>query len=353
MLIGARTIKTGVAVAISMLICKIWHIEPAIFAAITVVVNMQPSVGKALRNAWEQIGVHILGVALAIVLGLTLGTGPLVIGLAVILIIVLCNRLRWSGAITLGVVSIVFVLDAPKEQFLMQAGFRSVAVFVGLAVALVVNRILRPPAYKARLWQGLQELFAESASYFLRSLVTFISSASLTTFKPEPPAHLEQKLDELTQVYDHAREELTPGDNPLLWERLFEICRGFIERGKNIDDMTTQRVKRRQSPDSPLPTDGVSLEFQAILDLLTVGQGKLFAHVERVSRALHESHRTEPIKYDLEYWTEFDQAMDAWQRKVSGVFYLRAMMEIAVVATEIRWAGRRLRAISKISAKRG
>ena len=348
MSIGARTIKTGVAVAISILICKFLRIEPAIFAAITAVVNMQPSVGKALRNARQQIAVHVLGVALAIVLGMIFGTGPLVIGMAVILIIALCNRLGWSGAITLGVVSIVFILDAPQDQFLMHAGIRSLAVFIGLAVALTVNRILRPPAYKAKLWQGLQDLFQESSSYFLRSMVTFVSSAGLTMFKPAPPVQLEHKLNELMEMYDLAREELTAEDNPLLWERLLEICRGFIERGQNIDEMTAQRVKRRQGLDSPLPTDGMSPEFRAILDLLMVGKEKLAVQLKRVSRALNEDQSTEAMEDDPEFWAEFDQVMDAWQRKVSGVFYLRAMMEIAVVATEIRWAGRRLRTINKM-----
>lgn len=349
-IIGARTVKTGVAVAVAMLVCKIWRIEPAVFAAITAVVNMQPSIGKSLRNAWEQIAVHVLGVGVAVILGIVFGTSPLVLGLAVILIIVLCNRLHWSGAITLGVTSIIFILDAPKDQFLSHAVTRSLAVFIGLGVALVLNRFLKPPVYKAKLWGELTKLFNDSSSYFLESLVTFITSANLQEFRPELPNILEKKLHEVTQLHERAREEITDSDNPLLWERLLEICRGFIERGQTIDDMTAQRVMRRQTLDAQLPPDWVSPEFRAILDVLRIGEEKLSVRVQKVGRAFNETHSEEPIEDDLEYWTIFDQAMDAWQRKVSGVFYLRAMMEVAVVATEIRWAGRRLRAIYNISA---
>jgi len=349
-IVGARTVKTGVAVAVAMLICKIWQIEPAVFAAITAVVNMQPSIGKSLRNAWEQIAVHVLGVGVAVILGIIFGTSPLVFGLAVILIIVLCNHLHWSGAITLGVTSIVFILDAPKDQFLSHAIIRSLAVFIGLGVALVLNRVLKPPAYKGKLWRELTQLYNDSSSYFLESLVTFITSANLREFRPELPNILENKLDNVTQLYERAREEITDSDNPLLWERLLEICHGFIERGQTIDDMTAQRVMRRRAPDAQLPLDWVSPEFKAILDVLMIGEGKLSVRVKKVGQSFSEIHCKEPIEDDLDYWSIFDQAMDAWQRKVSGVFYLRAMMEVAVVATEIRWAGRRLRAIYNIGA---
>ncbi|WP_407311238.1 FUSC family protein [Desulfosporosinus sp. SB140] len=349
-ILGARTLKTGVAVAIAMMVCRVWQIEPAVFAAITAVVNMQPSISKSLRNAWEQTAVHILGVGVAVILGLTFGTSPLVFGLAVILIIVICNHLHWSGVITLGVTSIVFILDAPKDQFLEHAVVRSIAVFIGLGVALALNRVLKPPAYKVKLRDELGRLFNDSSSYFLTSLVTFISSANLQEFHSEHPNVLVKKLDEVTRLYDRAREEITEEDTPLLWERLLEICRGFIERGQTIDEMTVQRVKRRRTLDSQLPPDWVSPEFRAILDVLMTGEEKLSARVKKVNRALYEKHGPEPIEDDIPYWTIFDQTMDAWQRKVSGVFYLRAMMEVAVVATEIRWAGRRLRSIYNISA---
>ena len=65
----------------------------------------------------------------------------------------------------------------------------------------------------------------------------------------------------------------------------------------------------------------------------------------KVSIGLNQPHAAEKVGEDTGYWAEFDQVMDSWQRTVSGVFYLRAMMEIAVVATEMRWAERRMKAL--------
>ena len=345
MFVGARILKTGIAVALAMYLCKLLHIGPNIFAAISVVVNMQPSVRKALHNAWEQVGVHLLSIVLAILMGLTLGTSPMVTGLAVILIILLCNRLGWSGGITVGVVTIVFILDSPVEGFLTNAGVRSLAVFLGLVVALVVNRILLPPEHKEKLIYELERLFRDASTYFSDRLITFISSASLKSFIAEPPLELLERLEGAMDLFEHAREELTERDNALLVERGLEICRGFIERGQNIGEMTAQRVQRLNAPDSPLPENRMSSEFQAMLDVLLNGERKLGIWTRKVSAGFKQPHAAEKVGEDTEYWAQFDHVMDSWQRTVSGVFYLRAMMEIAVVATEMRWAGRRMKAL--------
>ena len=247
MRIGARTLKTGLAVTITLFICQIFAIGPASFAAITAVVNMQPSVGKSLKNAWEQIGVHVLAVAVSLIIGTLLGTNPAVIGLAVIIIILLCNRIGWSGGIILGIVSIVFIMDSPPDQFLTHALNRSLSIFVGLAVALIINRILAPPRYKAKFLSQLNELFLLSSKYFLDSLHSFIHSGNLTAYEKPDPLEQKEALDEVMSLYEYARDELTAQDNHLFLEKLLEICSGFIERGQNINVMTAQRVKRRHS----------------------------------------------------------------------------------------------------------
>ena len=44
MKIGARVIKTCIAVTITMFICQALKLEPAVFGAVSAVVNMQPSI---------------------------------------------------------------------------------------------------------------------------------------------------------------------------------------------------------------------------------------------------------------------------------------------------------------------
>ena len=341
MLLGARTIKTGLAVASTLFICKVFNIEPASFSAITAVVNMQPSVSKSLNNAWEQIGVHLLAAVLSLIIGLLFGTNPIFIGATVVLIILLCNWIGWSSGIVMGIVSIIFILNSPREAFLINALSRALSIFVGLGVALLINRILAPPRYKLKFFSTLPALVLLTSNYFLDSLHTFIQAGRLTSYQKSDPKEQINLLEEVTALYEHAREEITIEDNPLTIERLLEICRGFIERGQIINQMTAQRVKRRQESYSPEELIAITAEFQGILDVLFVGYEKLAGVVSALCIGITDKKSLGSYDEDIEYWELFDQALDEWNRKVCGVFYLQALMEVSVVATELRWANHR------------
>jgi len=341
MLIGARTIKTGLAVSTTLFICKTFNIEPASFAAITAVVNMQPSVSKSITNAWEQIGVHLLAVAFSLIIGLLFGTNPIFIGAMVVCLILFCNWIGWSNGIVMGIVSIIFILDSPRETFLIHALSRSISIFVGLGVALLINRILAPPRYKTKFLSTLPDLVLLTSNYFLNSLQTFIHAGSLTYYQKPDPQEQKDLLDEVNVLYEHAREELTVQDNPAFIERVLEICRGFIERGESINQMTSQRVKRRTESYSTEELQAITAEFQEILDVLSVGYEKLTRLISSLCIGISENKSLGSYEEDIAYWESFDRAIDEWNRKVSGVFYLRALMEVSVVATELRWADRR------------
>jgi len=351
MFIGARTIKTGIAVTTAFLICKVFHIEPATFAAITAVVNMQPSVSKSLNNAWEQIGVHLLAATLSLIIGLLFGTNPMIIGSGVIILILLCNRIGWSGGIVLGIVSIVFILDSPPEAFLTHALARTLSIFVGLGVALLINRVLAPPKYKTKLFSALHSLFLLTSAYFLESLHTFIQAGDLTSFQKPVPQELSNLLDEVISLHENAREEITVEDNPRVIERRLEICRGFIERGQIINGMTAQRVKRRQKAYSAQELHEINIEFKGVLNVLSVGKEKLAELINTLSLRVDQKQRSELYEEDIFYWDTFDKAIDEWNRKVSGVFYLRALMEVSVVATEMHWADRRTKGLLNLLNK--
>jgi len=347
--IGARIVKTGIAVMLSVYICRLLQIEPASFAAITAVVNMQPSVNKALKNAWEQVLVNVVAVVLAIVLGLLVGRQAWVIGLGVMAMIVIANRLGWGG-LNVGIVSIIFILDAPHEDFVYHAGVRSLAIFIGLTVALVINRVIAPPKHKERFLRHLEEFFQDASTYFIESLRTFANSSGLEEYHLADLSALEKKMQAVQRGHQYAREEIGPKDNPELIARMLELCRGLVERGRIIENMTLERIKRRRSPEAPSRSQSPSLEFKRILELLNRGADRIEAQRDLVLKGLKESHPPGPKGNDKEFWAEFDEALSAWQRRVSGEYYLRAMMEVVVVASEMRWAFRRMRTVYNLSS---
>lgn len=129
--IGARVIKTGIAVAITMFICKLLDLEPAFFGAVSAVINMQPSIFLSFRAAKDQILVHILGVGwllLRLLFGGDASLGRLDCYFAYSLYI----KLDLHSGITMGIVAALFVLSSSTEEFLVHALARTGVIFVGL-----------------------------------------------------------------------------------------------------------------------------------------------------------------------------------------------------------------------------
>ncbi|ADY57372.1 protein of unknown function DUF939 [Syntrophobotulus glycolicus DSM 8271] len=348
MFIGARIIKTGLAITLTIFICKYLHVEAVLFATATAAVNMQPTVNKSIRNAWEQVAVHVIGIIIAVGFGLTLGTGPFIIGLAVIVMLTITTSLKLAQNLDLGALAVILILESSPDHFLADVQLHASAIFIGLGVALLVNRILAPPKFKKQLNEELYTIFQETSIYFLGSLNSFVNSHSLESYTLREPVELKAKLERVMQTYEHAREEFTEKDNPLFFERMLEVNRGFIERGMSINEMTCQRVKRRLAPDSPLQIREVSPEFTQVLHALSVGETRLAQLVRDMVNGMREGLYFGSYEDCDEYWMMFDQALDEWQTTVKGVFYLRALMEISVVATEMRWAHRRMRSLHEI-----
>lgn len=48
----------------------------------------------------------------------------------------------------------------------------------------------------------------------------------------------------------------------------------------------------------------------------------------------------EPEEISEEYWERLTQAIDEWHPKLTGSYYLHALLDVAVTANEIKWASR-------------
>ncbi|MHB1167654.1 MAG: FUSC family protein, partial [Carboxydocellales bacterium] len=165
MKIGARIIKSGVAVATAIYLCQLLKVEPSTFSAISALLNVQPSVHLSLKKSLEQVLVHIIGVGLAFVLGYFLGANPLSIGLGTIILIWLLLNLNLSNGITMGVVALVFILASAPKEFIPHALSRSAGIFIGLGVGMAINPLLAPPRHKHKFQLKLRE-FSEASIIF-------------------------------------------------------------------------------------------------------------------------------------------------------------------------------------------
>ena len=61
MKLGPRIIKTGIAVALALYICSILNLESAVFAGITAIHTIQPSIYRTWKQAWSQVQTNLFG----------------------------------------------------------------------------------------------------------------------------------------------------------------------------------------------------------------------------------------------------------------------------------------------------
>lgn len=348
---GARIIKTGIAVAITMYICRWLELEPAVFGAVSAVINVQPSMYLTYRTAWNQLAIHVLGVGIAFALGFSLGGSPLTMGLATVIIIWLYRRLRLQQGILMGIVAAVFVMGSSPDQFIGHALERTGVIFTGLIVATIVNFLLFRPHYKERLAHTLCDYNSAAVSFFNSAVAAFVS------LDKTAPDDLEEKLGHLAGLLEECRtlasfcaheefkeapDPFEPGDDWLKKSSEFiEYNRGLVDRAREIYEILPVRHRRRMKLGEP----PLSEEFRVILDMLS---GSVMT-IERVNKklcsavCLHTPVEAEPISED--FWEQLSKAVDEWQFKVTGSYYLHALLEISVVAANIRWAARRAKEI--------
>lgn len=344
MKIGARVIKTGIAVAITMFLCKFLGLEPAFFGAVSAVINMQPSIFLTIRAARDQILIHILGVTAGFFFGYFLGVNPFSAGLIVMLLIPIYIKLKLNSGITMGIVAALFVLSSSTEEFFVHALARTGVIFVGLGSAMLINVLLWPPRYEKVLKETLRQSNEASVLYFCRAVQDYVSLGD-----HELPVDAEQRK----RVYKLNKEarmllDLLRRERPMVaeagkskeWislaEKLIDYNESIIKKGDRIFDLLPVRLERRLAAGAP----PLSEEFKAILGILESGCTIVIRVNGKLRSAIIDGSPAVPEEISEEYWETLTKAIDQWQPRLLGSYYLHGLLEVAVTANEIKYATR-------------
>ena len=344
MKIGARVIKTGIAVTITMYLCKLLGFDPAFFGAVSAVINMQPSIFLTLRAAQDQILVHILGVGAGFFFGYFIGVNPVSAGLIVMLLIPIYIKLKLHSGITMGIVAALFVLSSSTDEFLVHALARTGVIFVGLGSAMFVNVVLWPPKYNKLLKEKLRESNQASVLYFCRAVQDYVGldgrELSVDMEQRKRVYKLNKEARGLLELLSRDRAVVAESTEPREWialaEKLIDYNESIVKKGDRIFDILPIRLDRRMKSSAPPISD----EFKVILEILESGctivirvNGKLISVIVDGGTAVTE-------EISEEYWENLTKAIEQWQPRLTGSYYLHGLLEVAVVANEIKWATR-------------
>lgn len=337
---GARMIKTAIAVMLSFYLAHAFNLN-AVVAAVTAIINVQPSLSRSLRNAFEQINVHILGVVIALIIGHIWAPGPLAMGLATPLIIWSALRLGFTDVV-MALVPMVIILSSPEDAFLTEALYRSLVIFIGVGVGMLVNGLVAPPRYRDRLIGSLRQLNNETAVFFTHMVDGFLELNLLSEDDYEAKrAKVRHLLNESRLYLELWKEQLGQNKSPYPWqdillEKYIDFNSNLYHKSKDIYETTEARMTWREQMGNP----SISPEFAAILAMLQHGKKDFIQLNETLQNSLFEGEPAMHYPVDDEFWQEMSDYVDMWHEKLTGAYYMHALLFLAVVANNLKFANR-------------
>lgn len=190
--VGMRTFKTGLSVALTLLICNALKIENPFFALIASSMAVESSVSESINvSKYRMIGTMI-GATIAIAFSFLFHTNPISVGLGIIALIYISNALKLKKSIKISTIVFVAILVNNDETTRFEyAIYRSLDTFIGLSVGTLVNYYLRPPNSKKDIYK-----FIEKNTEQLRCFMTkLMQNEPLDHFNITPYlAAVEEKL---------------------------------------------------------------------------------------------------------------------------------------------------------------
>lgn len=205
MKIGARILKTGIAIVLALGLAELLKFPSPAFAGIAAIFAIQPTIYRSYRTVIEQLQGNIIGAAIAIGFVLLFGNHVIYVGLAAVIIIIINVKLKTENTIALAIVTVIAIMENQNGEFLDFAFIRFFTIMLGILSAFIVNFLFLPPKYETKLYSQISNV-GEEIYKWIRISTSHVSEP--LHIKSEIQATKEQliKVEQLYLMYKEDRE---------------------------------------------------------------------------------------------------------------------------------------------------
>jgi uncharacterized membrane protein YgaE (UPF0421/DUF939 family) len=203
MQLGARVLKTGVAIVFALFLAELLNLPSPVFAGIAAIFAIQPSIYRSYLSIIEQIQGNFIGATVAVLFGLIFGHHIVAIGIAAIIVIGLMRKFKLDSSMSLALVTVVAIMIFEGEDFLEFGIIRFATVMVGVFAAFIVNLVFLPPRYEIKLFTMIDSLQDD----IIRWTRLAARQASEHTSTKTALNKFEARLSEIEKMYDFYKEE--------------------------------------------------------------------------------------------------------------------------------------------------
>lgn len=203
MKLGARIIKTGLAIMLALFLTPMLGLDSPAFAGIAATFAVQPSIYRTYQTIVEQVQANVIGAFFAITFAYAFGVDPFIIGLTAIVVIAVNLRLKLESMIPIALVTVIAIMENTNGASLEFAMIRFGSIMVGVLSSFIVNLVFMPPKYENRLYHSIEENTGETIKWIRLSTR---QAADHTTMKDEIN-HLKENVIKMNNLFLLYKEE--------------------------------------------------------------------------------------------------------------------------------------------------
>lgn len=146
--IGMRTIKTGLAVTVSLFIAQLFNLNNPTFVGISAIVSMQSTVNESWFAGKNRLLGTFVGAVVGLVFSYLLPYNHFFIGLGVIVVIYIHNIFKWNKSLSLSCIVFLVIFLNRDGAILSYALNRLIDTFIGIIVSMFINFSIAQPESK-------------------------------------------------------------------------------------------------------------------------------------------------------------------------------------------------------------
>lgn len=206
-ILGSRTLKTGISVFLTALICGFFNL-PIIFAVITAIVTIEHTAADSIKKAAVRFPASAIGALLATAFYGLFGKGALTFALVAMATIAVCHKLKLDDGILVATITATAMIPDFQDQYFVSFFTRLGTTSIGIIISTFVNFFLLPPNYSPTIYKNINGLYNQ-AGLLLRGIIESVTAESKEKSRGIQRSYrqLTAHLEKTNQLSRYQREE--------------------------------------------------------------------------------------------------------------------------------------------------
>ncbi|MBM7570271.1 aromatic acid exporter family protein [Aquibacillus albus] len=196
--VGGRVVKTGIAVFLTSIICQ-WLNWPAVFAVITAIVTIEPTVSDSIKKGLVRFPATAIGSAYAVLFIFLFGNSPFTYTAAALCTIITCFKLNLRDGLLVATLTSVAMIEVIHSNYFIAFFIRLGTTSIGLLVSTLVNMFVLPPNYSKTIMSNIQSLLKMTGE----ELDTLTKEIFISEGKKKNHDRIRQTFSLLKKELDH------------------------------------------------------------------------------------------------------------------------------------------------------